>query len=375
MDDWISAAGDSRGNAEWLQLALRASQIGLWEWDLAADRLRIDDRTRALFGLAAGNEHLVSEHWTQAVHPDDRRRTTDEVERALKGEARFDTEYRIVVEGGAVRHLRSTGDVIRDADGKAVRMIGANWDVTKEREDQRLLVSTLRKLQSSNSELERFAYAVAHDLQAPLRHIGAFTEIIAEKLRDPLHYEDEGELDIIFRSSERMQALIRDLLAYSRVGESNLRVETFSPADAVQDALDVFAAEVRELGAKVTIGDLPETIDADRGQFTQVCQNLVGNALKYRSAERRTEVEVSGSEDPATWHFAVSDNGIGIPAKQYERIFKVFQRLHAEGDYQGTGIGLAICEKIVRAHRGRIWVESEEGRGSAFRFYIPKGGT
>lgn len=364
--------GDIEAVRDWLELALRATNIGLWQWDVVADRLDLDQRTLDLFELGQDAAGSVNDLWSRAVHPDDLQRTTHEVELALKGEQRFDTEYRIVVPGGAVRYLRSTGDVIRDDAGKPLRMIGANWDVTKEREDQRMLFSTLRKLQSSNAELERFAYAVAHDLQAPLRHIKAFTEIIAEKLEDPESYEDEGEIDRIVRSSERMQALIRDLLAYSRVGESRLKAERFSPAAAVQDAIDLFAPEIREQGAVVTIGDMPAEVDADRGQLTLVFQNLIGNGLKYCSPGKQAEVTIEGSEDPATWHFVVSDNGIGVAPGQAERIFKVFQRLHTEQEYSGTGIGLAICEKIVRAHGGRIWVEAATGGGSAFRFYVPK---
>jgi len=230
---------------------------------------------------------------------------------------------------------------------------------------------TTAELASSNQELEQFAYVASHDLQEPLRAVTGYLGLIERQLGDQLEDKVRHFVDGAVQGASRMHTLITDLLALSRVGT---RGQALEPADlnAVLDqTLEGLGASVRETGARITRDPLP-ILCVDAGQMAQLFQNLVGNALKFRG-ERPPEIHVSAGPKPGQWVFGVRDNGIGIESQYFERIFLVFQRLHTRKHYPGTGIGLAICKKIVERHGGAIWVESQPGEGSTFYFSIPNG--
>ena len=235
----------------------------------------------------------------------------------------------------------------------------------------RALRKLIAELERSNKELEQFAYVASHDLQEPLRMVSSYTELLERRYRDKL--DDKGRTFINFAvdGAVRMQRLINDLLEFSRV---STRGKPMQPVDvnrvlgAVRANLSV---AIREAGALVTNDELP-TVVADETQLVQLLQNLVGNAIKFRGGER-PHVHVSARPSASECVFAVRDNGIGIAPDYFERIFVIFQRLHARGEYPGTGIGLAVCRRIVERHGGRIWVESAPGQGSTFYFALPKG--
>ena len=236
-------------------------------------------------------------------------------------------------------------------------------------EAERQLGQRAEELARSNAELETFAYVASHDLQEPLRMVSSYVKLLEQRYKDRLDADADDFIHYAVDGAERMQALINDLLAFSRVGT---HVEPFEPTDCsgvVDEALINLHVAVEECGAKVTTDDMP-TLTADRGQLVQVFQNLIGNAVKFRG-DRPATVHVGARPCEDGWELWVSDNGIGIDSKYYERIFAVFQRLHRRSEYDGTGIGLAICKKIVERHGGRMWVESEVGRGSTFRLTIP----
>ena len=234
---------------------------------------------------------------------------------------------------------------------------------------ERRVVERTHELERSNADLEQFAYVASHDLQEPLRAVASFTQLLARRYRDRL---DGDALRFIDRSGAavtRMQALIRDLLAYSRVGT---RADGFTPIDCervVADVLDDLQAGIAETEAVVTHDPLP-VVAGDASQLRQLFQNLVGNAIKFRGAAA-PRVHIAVRRDGQLWRFAVSDNGIGIDADYTERVFVIFQRLHSRRDYPGTGVGLAICKRIVERHGGRIWIESTVDRGTTVRFDLP----
>jgi len=251
-----------------------------------------------------------------------------------------------------------------------VFVIAALIDLTMRRSEEEEMERANAALEKSNMELQQFAYVASHDLQTPLRGIAGFAQILQSDYRGKLSQEADQHIGRIVDGIKRMQLLIEDLLSFARV-ESRSRPFTATDLNNVfRDAIVLLASSIADAGAEVTSDDLP-LIECDAAQVTQLLQNLIGNAIKYHG-EEQPKVHVSAEPDGDAWRIAVRDNGIGIDAKHHERIFEIFRRLHGQGKYPGTGIGLAVCRRIVDRHDGRIWVESEAGVGSTFYFTIPK---
>jgi signal transduction histidine kinase len=229
------------------------------------------------------------------------------------------------------------------------------------------LARKVEELARSNADLEQFAYVASHDLQEPLRMVAAYTQLLAERYRGKLDENADKFIGYASEGALRMQSLIQDLLAFSRVGRNGSgRVDCDA---AMEEVLMTLGPAIQESGAVVTHGELP-AVWADRSQMTQVFQNLIGNAIKFRGKEPPV-ISVQAEKTGQQWLFSVSDNGIGIAPEYAENIFVVFQRLHARTEYPGNGIGLAICKKIVERNGGKIWVEAQAVHGSVFKFTMP----
>ncbi len=242
-------------------------------------------------------------------------------------------------------------------------------DITEFRHAREELALRTKELSRSNQELEQFAYVASHDLQEPLRMVASYTQLIAQRYQGRLDADADEFIAYAVDGAIRMQAIINDLLVLSRVGT---RTKSFAQVDS-KAALDKALANLRlvieETGASVVCDSLP-ALDADGSQLTQLFQNLIGNALKFRG-DHSPCVKIGAERKDEEWVFHVRDNGIGIAPEYFERIFLMFQRLHSKREYPGTGIGLTICKKIIERHNGRIWVTSEQGKGTAFYFTIP----
>lgn len=238
----------------------------------------------------------------------------------------------------------------------------------RQRAEAGLAKQTL-ELQRSNAELEQFAYVASHDLQEPLRMVSSYTQLLAKRYKAKLDGEAIEFIEFAVDGVKRMQTLIKDLLEFSRVGTRGKEFAPVSSEAAGQLACRNLAATIEERGAEVTLSALP-VVMADQGQLVQLFQNLIANAMKY-CQEPTPKVHLSWQAEDGKCLFAVKDNGIGIAPEFAERIFVLFQRLHGKGEYDGTGIGLAVCKKIVERHGGRIWVESAAGQGSTFKFTLP----
>ncbi|WP_237051422.1 PAS domain S-box protein [Magnetospirillum sp. ME-1] len=244
-------------------------------------------------------------------------------------------------------------------------------DVSFAKEAEARTQDLLARLDASNKELEQFAYVTSHDLQEPLRMIAGYAQLIERRYRGRLDADADEFIDFLVDGAKRMQAMIHDLLEYSRVERLGGAFSEFPMTDVLEDVRSNLGVALAEAGGRLEVGPMP-TIVADRSQVLRLLQNLIGNALKYRAPDRPPEVAVSAEERPDEWLFMVRDNGIGIDPAYFDRIFLVFQRLHTREHYDGTGIGLAICKKIVERHGGRIRVESSPGSGSAFIFTLRK---
>ena len=226
------------------------------------------------------------------------------------------------------------------------------------------------ELERSNADLEQFAYIASHDLREPLRISITFSQLLQQSYSQQLDAEADKIINFIVEAAKRMQALITDVLEYSQV---NTNRKPFKPTDSnevLETTLFNLKLLLEETGTIVKVGNLP-TVIGDKFQLVLLFQNLIDNAIKYRNSNQIPEIEIDAKAENGEWLFSVKDNGIGISSQYFERIFKIFQRLHSKEEYPGTGIGLAICQKIVRLHGGKIWVESESGKGATFLFTLP----
>ena len=234
---------------------------------------------------------------------------------------------------------------------------------------ERRVAARTSELKRSNEELEHFAYIASHDLQEPLRMVTNYLKLIAQRYKGKLDTNADEFLAFALDGAERMQALILGLLAYSRVGAQGKPFEPIHIEQVLQRALANLKVAIEESGAKV-VHELLPVVQGDPIQLTQLFQNLLGNAIKFRGAVPPL-IQVRAARKGSEWQFAIQDNGIGIPAKDFDRIFILFQRLHGREKYPGTGIGLSFCKKIVEQHGGRIWLESESEKGTTFYFTLP----
>jgi light-regulated signal transduction histidine kinase (bacteriophytochrome) len=230
-----------------------------------------------------------------------------------------------------------------------------------------------QELARSNDALREFAYAISHDLKEPLRGIDGFVKLLAKRYKGKLASDADNFIEYTVDGVKRMQLMIKDLLEYSLVGTKVKDLEPTDSALVIEQALLNLQTAIEESGAEVTYDPLPE-VRADASQLTRLFQNLIGNAIKFRGKEA-LKIHISSEQRDNEWIFSVRDNGIGIDRDHFGRIFVIFQRLHTREEYDGTGIGLALCKKIVERHGGRIWVESETGKGSTFYFTIPTDST
>lgn len=282
----------------------------------------------------------------------------------------FATQIRFVVDD--VEHLyRIDSDVLSTSDGKPQILCLSMRDITAQAHAKAELQRANQSLKESNRDLEEFAYVASHDLQEPLRKIQAFGERLEGRLEGS---KDERALDYLDRmqnASGRMQTLISDLLSFSRVTTTGRELTPVSLTEVVESVLGDLEVAVAEADATIHIGSLP-TIDGDRPQLQQLLQNLIGNALKFRATDQKLEIWIEAVIIGPRWLISIRDTGIGFDQGYAEKIFTVFQRLHGRSAYAGTGVGLAICRKIVERHGGTIRAQSADGEGATFLIDLPR---
>ncbi|MEM9368894.1 MAG: PAS domain S-box protein [Planctomycetota bacterium] len=356
-------------NAERLRYTVESARIGLWDWDVNSTYVRVSKELSAQLGEETAYESFAG--WRSRVHPDDREETEQRVHMCLEGAQRdYEAEFRLRHRNGSYRWILARGRVVDADDRGPQRMIGVHIDITDRQEDRQQLEKLNQELQRSNEELAQFAYVASHDLQEPLRKVTSFCELLKEELGDTLNDDCQRFIHYITDGAYRMRMLIQDLLAFSRIESQGTPTESVDLNTVVEESLENLSASIAEADASICTEKLP-TVQGDALQLVQLFQNLIGNALKYRSDHRPT-IRLAARKADTDWIISVKDNGIGIDPRYHDQIFGVFKRLHTMDTYQGTGIGLAICRRIAERLGGSIDVESREGQGSTFHVRLPE---
>jgi PAS domain S-box-containing protein len=271
---------------------------------------------------------------------------------------------------GRITEVVYNASLYRNPQGEIQGVFAAARDITVRKLMENELRQTVEKLQQSNAELEQFAYVASHDLQEPLRMVASYVQLIERRYKGKLDSDADEFIGYAVDGANRMRGLIDDLLTYSRVGRLGKPFELTNLETTLSVVLLNLQALISETDAQVTHDILPVVI-ADGGQLVQLFQNLIGNAIKFHGKEP-PQIHVSVQTKDTEYLFSVQDNGIGIAPEYFDRLFKIFQRLHTREEYPGSGIGLAVCKKIVERHGGRIWIESQEGKGSTIYFTLSK---
>jgi len=361
-------------------LVTKATNDIIWDWDIRNSQIfRTGDGLKNI--IDETNSMLSVEHgsWLDRIHPDDLAVVKDKMSQFLyqTNDHFWSDSYRFLKPDGNYAYLYEKGYLTRNEKMDPIRMIGATRDISVQKETEIILKNLNEKLEkraeqlvNSNLELERFAYVASHDLQEPLRMVSSFLQLLQKKYETQLDETGNKYIHLAVDGADRMKRLISDLLQFSRVSSAAIALQEVDANEVVEDLKNLFKNNLFESGGVINAAKLP-VIMADKTSITQLLQNLIGNAIKYRS-EAAPEIWIDCQEYTDEFVFNVKDNGLGIDAKFFEKIFVIFQRLHNKNEYSGTGIGLAICKKIVERFNGKIWVKSEIGKGSTFSFSFPK---
>ena len=384
------------------------AHIGTWDWNIQTKVLCWSDETHRIFDVERKDFDATFEAFMDSVHPDDKKRVKNVVDDAVNAKEPISLDYRVAQKEGAVRTIHQIARVISNKTGKPIRISGTVQDITEQKEmekelkkhrehleelvkehmaeSQRLnsqlkielaereraekkLKESLEEIEHSNQDLEQFAYAASHDLQEPLRMVASYTQLLGKRYKDHLEEDARDFINFAVEGATRMQKMIDGLLVYSRVQTRGKPLEPTDCSSVVEQAISNLEIHIGETHAKVERDELP-TVNGDESQLIRLFQNLIDNAIKFRGTEI-PRIQVSSSKQGNKWMFSVSDNGIGIDSKYKDRVFLIFQRLHKEEEIPGTGMGLALCRRIVERHGGQIWVDSDLGKGSTFYFTIP----
>lgn len=354
----------------------------IYEWDVERDVFYWGEGFYRIFGHESSDQEPDIRLWIENVHEDDRERVLNDRKRIIESadeKNAWSHEYRFKKADGTYVYVVDKGTVIRDEIGRPIRMIGAVSDISYRKATEialrhlnEELGKKVRELASTNNELEQFAFIASHDLQEPLRMVTGFLQQIEKKYNDLL--DDKGKMYIQYAvdGAERMKTIILDLLEFSRAGR--IKKEDYELIDlnaVIEDVKILLKSSIEENKVKLKVGELPSLMGTSSA-YRQVFQNIISNSIKYRKKDESPIINIYAKEEEEGWVLYFEDNGIGINPKYHDKIFEIFQRLHSRESYSGTGIGLAICKKIVENLDGFLEIDSEEERGSTFMMRLPK---
>jgi PAS domain S-box-containing protein len=370
-----------RSSGERLRRALTASQTGTWDWDLTTNRVNWDETMHLHFGIKPREFQGTIAAFLEHILFEDRESVQRAIQRSLQERREFHADFRVPWPDGSIHHLTSRGMAFYDEHGAPRRMAGVTIDVTQSKraeEEIRMLNTELEhrveertaELSEMNKELEAFTYSVSHDLRAPLRHVDAYAQILEEDYASQLPEEVRAYISRIRHGALNMGCLVDDLLNLARVGRQELQMESCPLRPMVEDVIADLVPEVKGRKIEWQIGSLPQ-VQCDPGLIKQVFANLISNAIKYSRPRPKAVIAIGETVVDGEPAIYVRDNGVGFSMKYVEKIFGVFQRLHRSDEFEGTGVGLATVDRIIRKHHGRVWAQAETEVGATFFFTLP----
>jgi PAS domain S-box-containing protein len=364
-------------------LATDASENGIWDWNIVTNEVYFSSQWKNQIGY---QEHEIENDfsfWVDNLHPDEKEACLNAVQGYLNNPVEhFRFEFRLRHKDGSYRWIYNKASSIKDKNGKVVRMFGAHTDITQRKEDEEEIkklnevleervIERTAQLEASNKELEAFSYTVSHDLRAPLRHINGYVDLLNERFRNDLPGKAQQYLANVTDASKQMGTLIDDLLQFSRTGRQEMRWARLDMNVLIKDVLDKVKTETEEREILWDVQHLPQVF-GDYALLKQVWVNLIENAIKYSRNKKTSEISIGFSDHKKEFVFYIRDNGVGFDMKYAHKLFGVFQRLHSQAEFEGTGIGLANVMRIISKHNGRVWAEAEPDKGAIFFFSLPK---
>jgi len=387
----MEAAGKIEAVNTKLTEAQRLAHIGNWEWDIVGDKITWSDELYRIFGLVPREFEASFQTFVRYIHPEERDHVSKIIQDAFVNHQPFNFYHRVVRPDGTIRILHGRGEVTMNEDGQPISMAGTAQDVTElkqaENEIRKITDELMRynkELEQINKALESFTFVASHDLQEPVRKIRTFLNLIAEKETGNLSEKSKGYMNRTIRAATQMQQLIHDLLLYSRTTTSSEHFKKTDLNNILHDVTTELKEMIEEKNAFVVTERLPE-LEVIPFQFHQLFVNMISNSLKFSGADRKPHIHIkadmvdkdslelnNGNIYEKYYRITISDNGIGFDPRYDDKIFDLFQRLHSKNKYSGTGIGLAICKKIIENHDGFITAHGEPDKGATFIVYLPE---
>ena len=353
-----------------LDEAQHISHIGSWEWNIKTSDITWSKELYSIYGVDPNNFIPTLHSFADYLHPDDQEYVDKITEQIITEGKSVNFDFRIILDNGSIRILNTLAEISKfDKNGNPLRVVGTNQDITERKEIELKLNENIEKLAQSNKELEQFAYITSHDLREPLRMITSFLQLLERRYKDQLDQNANEFIGFAVNGAKRLDAMTNDLLKYSKITNEKRDIIPVNFEHVLEHTLTNLKVQIEENNAIITHDPLP-TINGNEELKIQLFQNIIGNAIKYRS-QKTPKIHISAIKEKNQYIFSIKDNGIGMSPKHLEKIFTIFQRLHTQEEYEGTGIGLAIAQKIVHQQGGQIWAESEPRKGTTFYFTIP----
>lgn len=370
-----------RSNESSLAAAQRIAHLGNWELDLVSNVLTWSPEIYRIFEIDPREFGASYDAFLAAIHPDDRAMVNQAYTDSVASRIPYDIVHRLLMKDGRIKYVNEKCETRYGVDGKPLRSLGTVHDITERQRaeeqvralnqelEQRVKDRTVQ-LETANKELEAFAYSVSHDLRAPLRAIDGFSHILLEDYSDKLDADGRHYLDVVRANTVKMGQLIDDILSFSRMSRRDIETADLNIGALAQSVFEELRAAAPGRTLRLQLGDLPAA-RGDRAMIRQVLTNLISNAIKFTGPRAEAVIEIGGTADANENHYYVRDNGVGFDMQYVDKLFGVFQRLHAADEFEGTGIGLAIVKRIVTRHGGRVWAESQLGEGATIHFTLP----